>query len=156
MKSVRIRRCAGLVVLAGLMLVATGCGQFFTHKSETRIVVKFSGDNLVHMVLLPKTLADGKSAEAPRKALLKRFTDAGLTYVLMPGVRAGVKQSPDAAATELPADLLLVQGPPAWSAGLRDTLRKEFGLAYPWVASIPTQAIALVPIPDRTEPGEQP
>jgi len=152
---VKTRRCAVLAAFAGLMLSATGC-QMFNRTSETRVVVKFSGDNLVHMVLLPKTLAGGKSAEAPRKALLKRFTDNGMTYVLLPGVRAGVKPGPEAPATEQPADLLLVQGPPFWSAALRETLRKDFGLAYPWVASIPTQAIALIPIPVPGQPEEQP
>jgi hypothetical protein len=155
MQAAKTRRYGGLVLLVALMLAATGC-QVFNRTSETRIVVKFSGDNLVHMVLLPKTLADGKSAEVPRKALLKRFTDAGLTYVLLPDVRAGVKPSAEEAAIELPADLLLVQGPPAWSAVLRETLRKEFGLVYPWVASIPTQAIALIPVPAPGAPEEQP
>ncbi len=155
MESVKMRRCAGLLVFAGLMLFAAGC-QVFNRTSETRIVVKFSGDNLVHMVLLPKTLPDGKSADAARKALLKRFTDRGVTYVLMPGVRAGIKPNAEDPAAEVPADLLLVQGPPFLAGNLYEIMKEEFGQNYPWVASVPTQAIALIPVPAPGEPGEQP
>ena len=138
-----------------LLAAAQGCG--WNHTSQTIISVRFSGEDLLHVALVPRTLPDGTPATKQREALVAELT--GLTGAV--AFLSSVQAATVAAAGEEPvrsdADMLMVEGAPEVAFALRRRLREDFQQERPWVVSVPTQAVALVRIPEEeTEPAPEP
>lgn len=151
MTQATLARRALALVLTGLLCGTAGCG--WNRYSQTRITVKFSGDDLLHLALIPRELPDGSPCDAQREKLMKEMGQAAEVWGIIEKVSAG--QSTDEGETEVrPADLLMVAGPPELAYALRNRLRRDFKQKRPWVVSLPTQAIALVPVPEPDASAE--
>ncbi len=146
----RLGARAFLVVLALTVAAMAGCGTLNTQKN-TYIQVQYSGQRMLHIAIIPRTLPDGQPAAKERDALLKDVADVAGGYTLIPSVMSSWKQEggPDVAKEEAD-DLLMVAGVPELGMGLRQRLHDDFGQASPFVLSLPIQDVRVAqvtPIP---------
>jgi GAF domain-containing protein len=143
------------VMAMAMVLGSTGCA-WMNRVSETRIVVQFSGDQLLHVAILPRRLPDGSEPTKQLKALLDEMAERAGGYTYIPQVVGGWRPPGEKATVEQTCDLLLVKGPPEIAYVIDARLREDFGQKEPVVVSLPIQAIAVVPLLQAAPPAAQP
>jgi hypothetical protein len=146
------KRTLTILCLSALACLAGGCG--WNDISRTEINVRYSGDTLVHMAHIPVAHEDGSPADAARRELLSELSEYAEAWTLVRAQGAVIREKDQPPQAE-EVYLLTVEGPRELAFVLWETLREEFGLARPWLVSLPTQALARVPMqqpaPDGTE-----
>jgi hypothetical protein len=132
-------------ILALVVALTSGCAALNSQKS-TAIYVQFSGNDMLHVAIIPRVLPDGQPAAKQRDALLKDVADVAGGYTLIERVTSTWKSKGSSGAAMKEADdLLLVEGPAVLGAGLRQRLHDDFGQPSPYVLSLPIQDIHIVP-----------
>ncbi|MHC5034268.1 MAG: hypothetical protein ACYTFZ_04465 [Planctomycetota bacterium] len=146
---------AVLVLVAVSALGTTGCA-WFNRMQGTQITVQFSGDDLLHLAIIPRELPDGSVPKEQVAALLLEVAARAGGYTYIEEVAGGwIPPGEEQVVKEL-GDLLLVQGPPEIAPFLKARLRKDFDQEYPFVLSLPTQSVAVLrPVAaPKEEPAE--
>ncbi|MHC4592504.1 MAG: hypothetical protein ACYS8L_07410 [Planctomycetota bacterium] len=136
-------KLAVLVLAAASALGTTGCA-WLNRFQTTQITVQFSGEELLHMAIVPRELPDGSRPEEQVAALLKEVAERAGGYTYIEQVAGGWVPPGEKQVIKELNDLLLVKGPPEVGPFLRVRLRKDFDQEYPFVVSLPTQSIAVV------------
>jgi hypothetical protein len=147
------------VVLALVVVGATGCGSFLNKAQNTYIQVQYSGDHLLYMVVIPRTLPDGQPSDKQRDALLKDVAEIAGGYTYIERVMGAWKPDPKAETVKEMDDLLLVAGPTELGMLLQQRLRDDFKQRVPFVVPLPIQAVQVVratPAPEKGLPGQKP
>ncbi len=86
-----------VVMLALTVAAMAGCGTLNTMKN-TYVTVQFSGQDMLHLAIIPRTLPDGTPAAKQRDALLKDVADVAGGYTLVPSVMSAWKPKGSAKA----------------------------------------------------------
>ena len=147
MSGAALRRSLTVLVVA-ISLAAFGC-MLGSRVNTTQISVQFSGERMLHIVGVPRTLPDGTPTTKQLTALLSELSKAPGGYTLIQGVANGFTPPGQQQSVQETTDLLFVMGSPQMKLYLERKLYEEFKQEYPLVISVPLQSVATVAIPQQ-------
>jgi hypothetical protein len=157
MRAQQMRRSAAVLALALALALSAGCA-LGTKVHTTTITVQTSGEELLHLAIVPRFLPNGERPTQQMADLKAELAEKAGGYTLVEEVEGGWVPPGGGGVLKEMNDLLLVKGPPAVAHVLRVRLREDFEQEYPFVLSLPIQSVAVIrvgaPRPGAKQPGE--
>lgn len=139
-----VLRCALVLALfVSVGLGTTGC-MLWSKVQPTQITVEVRANRFLHIAAVPRQLPNGERPTKQLEALLDDVSRRAGGYTLIESVAGGWLPPGQTEVVREENDLLLVEGPPEMSIVLKARIAKDFQQQYPFVISIPVEAITLI------------